>query len=107
MKPQFVITLNTTVTSNKVDGSFNKSEQFKEINVFPFEQLFQAKRATDGYPNCFVINLKNKISNINLHGFSLEFVNLNPCDGYMVADWCPVRKRLKLYDSNGYVAQMY
>lgn len=105
MKPKFVITANVTVTAK--DGSFKQSEEFKEIKVFPFEQHFKAKNATDGYPNCFVINLKNKISNININGFTIKFENSNPCDGYMVADWCPVRKRLKLYDSDGYVVQMY
>ena len=105
MKPQFVITANVTVVSK--DGSFNQSEEFKEIKVFPFEQHFKAKNATDGYPNCFVINLKNKISNINMHNFTIKFSNSNPCDGYIIADWCPVRKRLKLHDADGYVAQMW
>lgn len=105
MKPKFVITANVTVTAK--DGSFNQSEEFKEIKVFPFEQHFKAKNTTDGYPNCFVINLKNKISNIDIQGFNITFENSNPCDGYMVADFCPVRKRLKLYDADGYVAQMY
>ena len=92
MKPQFVITSNVTVSSK--DGSFNQSEEFKEIKVIPFEQCFQAKKATDGYPNCFIINLKNKISNINILCFT-------------IADWCPIRKQLKLYDVDGYVTQMY
>jgi hypothetical protein len=83
MKPQFVITANVTVSSK--NGSFNQS----------------------GYPNCFIINLKNKISNINILGFTIKFENSNPCYGYMIADWCPIRKRLKLYDVDGYVAQMY
>ena len=42
MKPQFVITANVTVVSK--DGSFNQSEEFKEIKVFPFEQHFKAKK---------------------------------------------------------------
>ena len=105
MKPQFVITANVTVSSK--DGALNQSEEFKEIKVFPFEQLFQAKKATDGYPSCFVINLKNKISNINIHNFTIKFENSNPCDGYIIADCCPVRKRLKLYDADGYVSQMW
>lgn len=77
MKPQFVITSNVTVSSK------------------------------DGYPNCFIINLKNKISNINILGFTIKFENSNPCYGYMIADWCPIRKQLKLYDVDGYVTQMY
>ena len=105
MKPQFFITANVTVFSK--DGTLNQSDEFKEIKVFPFEQLFQAKKATDGYPSCFVINLKNKISNININNFTIKFENSNPCDGYIIADWCPVRKRLKLYDADGYVAQMW
>lgn len=105
MKPQFFITANVTVFSK--DGALNQSDEFKEIKVFPFGQLFQAKKATDGYPSCFVINLKNKISNINIHNFTIKFENSNPCDGYIIADWCPVRKRLKLYDADGYVAQMW
>ena len=105
MKPQFVITSNVTVSSK--DGSFNQSEEFKKIKVIPFEQCFQAKKATDDYPNCFIINLKNKISNINILGFTIKFENSNPCYGYMIADWCPIRKQLKLYDVDGYVTQMY
>lgn len=105
MKPKFVITANVTVTAK--DGSFKQSEEFKEIKVFPFEQHFKAKNATDGYPNGLVINLKNKISNIDINGFTIKFENSNPCDGYMVVDWCPVRKRLQLYDADGYVARMY
>lgn len=105
MKPKFVITMNVTVTAK--DGAFKQSEEFKEIKVFPFEQRFKAKNATDGYAGCFVINLKHKISNIDINGFTIKFENSNPCDGYMVADFCPIRKRLKFYDSDGYVAQMY
>ena len=43
MKPQFVITANVTVSSK--DGSFNQSEEFKEIKVISFEQCFQAKKS--------------------------------------------------------------
>lgn len=43
MKPQFVITANVTVSSK--DGSFDQSEEFKEIKVISFEQCFQAKKS--------------------------------------------------------------
>ena len=84
-----------------------KVKNSKKSKLFHLNNVFKQKKATDGYPNCFIINLKNKISNINILGFTIKFENSNPCYGYMIADWCPIRKQLKLYDVDGYVTQMY
>lgn len=85
----------------------NKVKNSKKSKLFHLNNVFKQKKATDGYPNCFIINLKNKISNINILGFTIKFENSNPCYGYMIADWCLIHKRLKLYDVDGYVTQMY
>lgn len=104
MKQRFSISANVSIITQ--DKTFD--EEINVVEVAPFESLSHAKRATSGDPNYVIINLKHHIaSNTNkAKSAKIKFENSNPCEGYIIADWCPICKVLKYYDSVGFLARI-